>query len=167
MQTIRLYGLADDSIVDGPGVRLAVFVQGCSQACPGCHNPQAQPYSGGYPTSVDELVEKVRANPLLAGITLTGGEPFDQAEALVLLAKAVREIERRGTRLSVWAYSGYLYEHLLTKPACLELLKNIDVLVDGPYLEAQRNLDLQWRGSANQRVIDVPTSLVTGSTVLL
>jgi anaerobic ribonucleoside-triphosphate reductase activating protein len=153
----------DDSIVDGPGVRLAIFTQGCSRDCPGCHNPQAQPYSGGVPTSTQELLEKVRANPLLAGVTLTGGEPFDQAAALVDLARQVRAMG-----LSVWAYSGYSFEALaggLPSAAARALLHNIDVLVDGPYVEALRDLDLQWRGSANQRLIDVPASLTARKVV--
>jgi anaerobic ribonucleoside-triphosphate reductase activating protein len=191
---IELYGTADDSIVDGPGIRLAIFVQGCAQACPGCHNPQAQPYSGGKAVSAQELVDKVRANPLLAGITLSGGEPFDQAQALLPLAKTVREMG-----LTVWAYSGYTFEELYDAQglelktgepdaglalqssehdagwgsnfnnqtaARRELLRFVDVLVDGPYLESQRDLDLLWRGSANQRVIDVAATLAAGEVVL-
>jgi anaerobic ribonucleoside-triphosphate reductase activating protein len=208
---IQVYGTVDDSIVDGPGMRLAIFAQGCARHCPGCHNPQAQPYEGGSPATTEELMEKVRANPLLTGVTLTGGEPFDQAAALVELAGQVR-----AAGLSVWAYSGYSFEELaglaadaagllglaaelpaatagqvpaaaagpteatagltaaaaaaagqVPSPAAGELLRNIDVLVDGPYLEAQRDLDLQWRGSANQRLVDVPASLAAGEVICI
>jgi anaerobic ribonucleoside-triphosphate reductase activating protein len=198
--TLRLFGTADDSIVDGPGIRLAVFVQGCAHRCPGCHNPKAQPCEGGRAATVEELVEKVRANPLLAGVTLTGGEPFDQAEPLLAFVCAVRSLARPGghpgeaaderalarpgghpgegglTRpdgraLTVWAYSGYTFEELEAGEACgggaageaaRGLLHSCDVLVDGPYIEAQRSLDLRWKGSANQRVIDIPASLAAG-----
>ncbi|MDR0346809.1 MAG: radical SAM protein, partial [Coriobacteriales bacterium] len=127
--TIKLSGLVDDSIVDGPGMRLAIFTQGCGHACPGCHNPSAQPFEGGNTVTTCFIWDKVGANPLLAGITLTGGEPFDQAASLVELAARVRE---RG--LTVWAYSGYLFEELLAgqpSEAATRLLENIDVLVDG------------------------------------
>jgi anaerobic ribonucleoside-triphosphate reductase activating protein len=160
---VTLYGIADDSIVDGPGIRLAIYTQGCKHNCPGCHNPGAQPFAGGKPTPVDALWQKVEANPLLAGITLTGGEPFEQAEALVALARRARE---RG--LSVWAYSGYRFEELLSgvpNSDAPRLLEQLDVLVDGPFVESLRSLDLLWRGSTNQRVIDVPASLAAGQVV--
>jgi anaerobic ribonucleoside-triphosphate reductase activating protein len=114
---------------------------------------------------VEELLARIDANPLLSGVTLTGGEPFEQAAALLPLA---REVRRRG--LSLWAYSGYLYEQLLAgqpTAAAAELLRECDVLVDGPYIEAERSLGLKWRGSANQRLIDVPASLAAGSPCTL
>jgi anaerobic ribonucleoside-triphosphate reductase activating protein len=160
---INLYGLSDDSIVDGPGIRLAIFMQGCKHACQGCHNPAAQPFKRNTLITIDELWEKVEANPLLAGISLTGGEPFEQAEVLVALARRTRE---KG--LTVWAYSGYLYEDLLAgvpNNAAPQLLEQTDVLVDGPYVEMLRSLDLPWRGSSNQRVIDVAASLAGGQIV--
>lgn len=160
---LNLYGVADDSIVDGPGIRLAIFTQGCRQACVGCHNPAAQPFTSNRSVTVGELWRRIEANPLLAGITLTGGEPFEQAEALVALARRARE-----KRLSVWAYSGYLYENLLAgvpSPAAPRLLEQVDVLVDGPYVEALGSLDLPWRGSSNQRLIDVAASLEAGQAV--
>jgi anaerobic ribonucleoside-triphosphate reductase activating protein len=144
-------------------MRLAVFVQGCGRACPGCHNPEAQPFEGGTAVTADELWEKVKANPLLAGITLTGGEPFDQAGTLIELARRVRE---KG--LSVWAYSGYRYEDLLAgvpDPTAALLLEQVDVLVDGPFVEALRSLELAWRGSSNQRLIDVAASRAAGEVV--
>jgi anaerobic ribonucleoside-triphosphate reductase activating protein len=164
-ESINLYGVADDSIVDGPGIRLSVFTQGCRHHCPGCHNPAAQPFEGGISTSVCELWEKVEANPLLAGITLTGGEPFEQAEALYELARLTRE---KG--LSVWAYSGYRFEELragVPNAASARLLEQTDVLVDGLFVAELKSLDARWRGSSNQRLIDVPTSLAAGQVVEL
>jgi anaerobic ribonucleoside-triphosphate reductase activating protein len=162
-KAISLYGVADDSIVDGPGIRLAVFTQGCHHDCPGCHNPAAQPFEGGTPTTAAELWAQVEANPLLAGVTLTGGEPFEQAEALVDFARLARE---KG--LSVWAYSGYRYEELLAgvpSDAAAQLLEQTDVLVDGLFVEALKSLDLRWRGSSNQRLIDVAASRTAGQVV--
>ncbi len=163
MTTIRLYGISDDSIVDGPGIRLAIFTQGCKHCCAGCHNPEAQPFEGGNLVRTETLLDKVEANPLIAGITLTGGEPFDQAAELIQLAKSVRE---KG--LTVWAYSGYLFEDLKAcepSAAAAELLDEIDVLVDGPFKQDLKSLDLKWRGSSNQRIIDVPASLKSGQVI--
>lgn len=151
--SIRIYGLVDDSIVDGPGMRYAVFVQGCTHQCPGCHNPESQPCEGGTVMTVDEIMEKIDANKLTSGITLSGGEPFEQPEACCELARKAKE---RG--LSVWAYSGYLYEQLAAgypSAAAAELLDCIDVLVDGPFVESLHSYDLKWKGSSNQRVIDM------------
>jgi anaerobic ribonucleoside-triphosphate reductase activating protein len=161
--TLDLYGTADDSIVDGPGIRLAIFTQGCVHDCPGCHNPATQPFEGGVPTTAAKLWEKVENNPLLAGITLTGGEPFDQAEALIELARKTRE-----AGLSVWAYSGYLYEELVAgvpSEAARQLLEQTDVLVDGRFVEELKSLELLWRGSSNQRLIDVAASREAGVAV--
>jgi anaerobic ribonucleoside-triphosphate reductase activating protein len=160
---IQLFGTADDSIVDGPGIRFALFTQGCKHRCLGCHNPESWPFTGGTATTTDDLWEKIEANRLLSGVTLTGGEPFEQAEALVDLTRRVRE---KG--LSVWAYSGYLYEQLLAgipNEAAPLLLEQVDVLVDGLFDENLKSLDLQWRGSSNQRIIDIPASLASGTVV--
>ena len=165
MTLLRIFGTADDSIVDGPGIRFSVFTQGCRHACPGCHNPDAQPFEGGREVTVEELMHLIEANPLLAGITLTGGEPFEQPAPLLELACWARE---RG--LNVWAYSGYCYEELLDAvPSALarELLESVDVLVDGRFVEAQKSYELKWRGSANQRIIDVPASLAANKVVEL
>ena len=163
--TLRLFGVADDSIVDGPGLRFAVFVQGCSHHCPGCHNPQALDSAGGQETSVAALWRQICANPLLSGITLSGGEPFEQPEPLLELAQLAK-----AQGLNVWAYSGYLYEQLLAarpSPHARELLLACDVLVDGPYVTELASQDLKWRGSANQRVIDIAASLQSSQVVQL
>ena len=153
--SIRLFGTADDSIVDGPGIRYVIFTQGCSKNCPGCHNPKSQPYDEGYLATADELMAAIEANPLLSGVTLSGGEPFDQAAALLPFVKRLKS-ER--PHLSLWAFSGYLYEDLLEgRPteAARDLLAEMDVLVDGPYMESLRTFDLLWRGSSNQRIIEL------------
>lgn len=165
MTTLRIFGTADDSIVDGPGIRFSVFTQGCKHACPGCHNPEAQAFGGGEEINLDELKAKIEANPLLAGITLTGGEPFEQAQPLLELTLWAKQ---RG--LNVWAYSGYLFEQLLVGVPSIwarRLAMAVDVLVDGPFIQDQMSLELKWRGSANQRIIDIPASLAAGKVLEL
>ncbi len=160
---MRIASYVHDSIVDGPGLRLTVFVQGCPHRCPGCHNPQTHDFAGGKALSVAELVRQMDENTLLDGLTLSGGEPFAQAEDCAALARAARE---RG--LNVWCYSGWTLEELLRdqRPGVRELLELTDVLVDGPFLLEERSLTLKWRGSANQRVLDLPKSLAAGEAVL-
>ncbi len=231
---IRLYGMAPDSIVDGPGLRYAVFVQGCSHGCPGCHNAESQPAEGGTEYSVDDLVAKIRANGLVRNVTLSGGEPFEQAPAAAELAWRLKALG-----YGIWTYTGYLYEDLcglcatagnvsretlscgkgetngleghasldleaggavaetvgnaaaevagrvpldrqhfsgrnpwrlrcslLDPEAVRALLDATDVLVDGPFVESLRSLGLKWRGSSNQRLIDVPASRAAGHVVL-
>ena len=165
LDTINLYGTAPDSIVDGPGLRYAVFVQGCTHHCPGCHNPESQPAVGGTPTAISDVLADIRANKLITGVTLSGDEPFEQSAACAALARALK-----ADGYNLWAYSGYLYEQLLARaeaePAVAELLAIIDVLVDGPFVEGQKSYTLKWRGSDNQRLIDVPRSQAEGRVVL-
>lgn len=149
---IRLAGLVHESITDGPGLRLAVFVQGCPHNCPGCHNPETHDPRGGRDITVLEIVRIYDDNPLLSGVTLSGGEPFEQAAALVPLARAIRE--RGGNVIS---YSGYTYEQLLKRakadPTITDLLRISDWLIDGPFVQALRDLTLLFRGSSNQRIL--------------
>jgi len=160
---MRIAGTVQDSIVDGPGLRFTVFCQGCSRNCPGCHNPQTHDPSGGAERSPEELAARMRSNPLTQGLTLSGGEPFEQPEACLTLARAAHE-----SGLDVWCYTGNLFEALRDSgtPAQRALLKETDVLVDGPFLLAERTLSLPWRGSRNQRVILVRESLERGCAVL-
>ena len=159
---IRLAGLVNDSIVDGPGLRLAIFTQGCPHHCPECHNPQSHDPEGGEWHDTEVLAALAAENILLDGITLTGGDPFVQPEACADLARRAHN-----AGLNVWCYTGYVFEELLTgKQEWRALLENVDVLVDGPVLRAQKTLDKRFRGSANQRIIDVPASLKSGTTVL-
>lgn len=159
---VRISGIVAESITDGPGFRYAVFVQGCSHNCPGCQNPQTHDPCGGELRSVEDMVAEIGRDPMLSGVTLSGGEPFEQAGALLPLARAVRDMG-----LELAAYTGDLYEDLLRdtgdRRALLELC---DVLIDGPFILEQRNLDIRFKGSENQRIIDVPASLRTGAVVL-
>lgn len=161
---IRLAGLVQDSIVDGYGIRMSIFTQGCPHNCKGCHNPQSHSFEGGYEEKISELYQKCKSNPLLKGITLSGGEPFCQAEKFIPLCRSVHELG-----MDVWAYSGYTYEELLAGavPYGKELLSHIDVLVDGPYKEEQANLLLWYRGSENQRVIDIKRTKETGNICMM
>lgn len=157
MATIRVYGIEPESIVDGPGLRYALFVQGCSHKCPGCHNPESHSADGGTAYEVSQLFDDIQAHRLVKRVTFSGGEPFEQAEGLLELARLVKN-----AGYDLWVYTGYLYENLRKVPkdtprgaAVAELLGLTDVLVDGPYIEGLRSLELTWRGSANQRVIDL------------
>lgn len=160
--TITLYGTEPDSIVDGPGLRYAVFVQGCSHGCPGCHNPDSQPACGGSVVELPTLLADIEANGLVHDVTLSGGEPFEQPESCGLLAEALKE---RG--YGIWCYTGYLYEDLARRndAAVKHLLEHIDVLVDGPFVESLKSLELKWCGSSNQRLIDVPATRRAGTIV--
>lgn len=156
-------GIAGDSIVDGPGIRLTIFTQGCPHHCPGCHNPQTHDPDGGSWGDTDDIAAVMAENPLLDGITLSGGEPFLQPVPCLALAK---EAHRLG--LNVWAYTGYTWEELLAEndAARMAFLREVDVLVDGPFLLAERSLELRFRGSRNQRAIAVQKSLTAGAVAL-
>ncbi len=156
---IRLAGIEPESIVDGPGYRMAVFAQGCPHHCPGCHNPQTHDPDGGTWADTREIIDKMGKNPLVRGVTLTGGEPMMQAQAFCEIAQAARD---KG--LSVWCYTGYTLEQLWKQgdAHCLRLLSLVDVLVDGPYVARLRSLDLLYCGSTNQRLIDMPRTNASG-----
>jgi len=164
LTTINLAGFDDDSITNGPGLRAVVYAQGCPHRCPGCHNPQTHEFDVGENRTVEELFTRIRQNPLVKGVTFSGGEPLAQPEAFAALARLLRE-----AHYEIAIYSGYTFEELLTlpDPAVMELLKLADVLVDGPYRERERNILLRFRGSANQRILDLPASLARGEAVPL
>lgn len=145
-------GTEPESIVDGPGFRYVIFVQGCPHKCPGCHNPQSHDFEAGYDLSIDELWEDICRSKAVTGITFSGGEPFCQVEPLLEIAHRAKD-----AGLDLMSYSGYTYEQLLDRndPATNEFLGLMDILVDGPFIEAERNLELTYRGSENQRVIDL------------
>ena len=161
--TLRIGGIEPESIVDGPGFRYTVFVQGCDFRCPGCHNPQLQTFAGGREITIDEALRDIQTNPLLDGLTLSGGDPFTQAAACAALAEQVRDMG-----LSVITFTGYLWEDLLAsgREDWRRLIEASGVIVDGPFIQALRDLDLRFRGSANQRLIDVRRSLAAGRAVL-
>ncbi len=160
---LRISGIVQDSIVDGPGLRYSIFTQGCPHHCEGCHNPQTHPYKGGKKISIRKIKKDILANPLLQGVTLSGGDPFVQAKALLPIAKFIKE---RGLELA--CYTGYLFEMLNSEsiPFAKELLSYIDILIDGKFILSQKSLDLKFKGSRNQRTIDVQASLKEGKVVL-
>ena len=163
MSKIRIAGTVDDSIVDGEGLRYTIFVQGCPRRCPGCHNPETQCFEGGRLADTAELLAEIAANPLLTGVTFSGGEPFMQPAPLVEIARACHS---RG--LSIWSYTGFTLQELHARhdTAVEALLSEVDVLVDGDYREEERDLTLMFRGSRNQR-IDMKASRKQKRLVLL
>ena len=163
MASLKISGTVDDSIVDGEGYRFTIFTQGCPHACPGCHNPQTHDREGGYLVDTDELYRQICENPLLSGVTFSGGEPFLQPQVLAELA---RRLQARG--LNITTYTGYTLEELqqLNSPAINELLDVTDILIDGPFLLAKRDLTLAFRGSHNQRIIDMNRTRQSGTIVL-
>lgn len=164
MCKLRLAGVIKESIVDGPGIRFTVFTQGCPHKCKGCHNPQTHDFDGGYESCVENIIEEIKKNPILQGVTLSGGEPFAQAKALTVLAKQVHELG-----LNIMTYTGYTFEQLTAgfekHPEWKTLLEETDILVDGPFILEQKSLMLHFRGSKNQRLIDVKKSLEAGKVV--
>ena len=161
MSTINIAGIIGDSIVDGPGIRVTIFAQGCPRRCEGCHNPQSHPFGTGTDMTVQQLYDEVKHNPLAKGVTFSGGEPFSQAEGFAELAAMLKN-----DGYEVASYSGYTFEELSDgTDAQKSLLKSLDVLVDGEFVLSKRNLDLRFRGSENQRIIDVPASLSSGKAV--
>ena len=158
---LNLSGLISDSIVDGPGIRTTIFSQGCPHHCPGCHNPGTWVFGCGTDVEVERLVEIVRSNPLCRGVTFSGGEPFAQPEGFARLARLLKE---KGYEVA--SYTGYTFEELLEgSEAQKNLLRTLDILIDGPFLLAEKSLELAFRGSKNQRILDVPKSLAAGEAV--
>lgn len=162
--TLRVSGIANDSIVDGPGIRFTLFVQGCPHNCKGCHNPQTHDFNGGSDMTLGEIFDKITANPLLDGVTFSGGEPFCHAQKLAVLGKEIRD-----AGLNIVTYTGYTFEYLLNnsdeKNGFRQLLEVTDYLVDGPFILSERNLMLRFKGSENQRILDVKRSLAEGKAV--
>lgn len=162
--SLRIAGTANDSIVDGPGLRFAVFTQGCPHNCPGCHNLHTHDFNGGRIADISEITEKIRSNPLLDGITFTGGEPFCQPVPLSAIAK-----EFADTELNIVTYTGYTFEYLFENANdenhFMDLLECTDILIDGPFVQAQRSIDILFRGSRNQRILDCKKSLAAGVPV--
>ena len=162
--TIRISGTINDSIVDGPGIRLTIFTQGCPHHCEGCHNPQTHDFNGGEDVTLESLLEKIKGNPLLDGVTFSGGEPFCQAKQLYELGL---EVKKAG--MNIVTYTGYLYEYLTENANSdnyyNELLSVTDYLVDGPFVLSKRDILLKFKGSSNQRIIDVKKSLAEKKVV--
>ncbi len=147
---IRILDILEETMADGPGLRTSIYCAGCAHHCPGCHNPQSWDFKGGYEVTVDELLEVIKADEF-ANVTFSGGDPFYQVEAFTELARRIKE----ETGKTIWCYTGFTYEEIQEDPRLSQLLPYLDVLVDGPYVEALRDTDLRFRGSSNQRIIDL------------
>ena len=160
MTALRIAGTIGESIVDGPGIRYVLFTQGCPHGCVGCHNPQTHDFAGGKEVTVDTLLADITKNPFVKAVTLSGGEPFCQPAALTQLAAPLKE---KGYHLM--CYTGYTFEQLLQKEDARPLLEQLDLLVDGPFVLDRKNIELKFRGSDNQRVLDVPASLAANAPV--
>lgn len=149
---LRISGIIEESIVDGPGIRFTVFTQGCPHACKGCHNPGTHDFEGGTEISMEEIISRFKENPLLAGITFSGGEPFCQPESLYELGIKIKALNK-----NILIYTGYTMEELeemgKENPAISSLLSITDILIDGPFVEELKDLELQYKGSSNQRII--------------
>lgn len=158
--SLRIMDIVDGTSVDGPGLRTSVYTAGCAHACPGCHNPDTWPFDAGRDAEVADLLEHIGRNGF--NVTITGGDPMYQAQALLPLARGIRDMG-----LNIWCYTGFTFEQLLQLPDAVSLLHYIDVLVDGPFLLERRDTGLRFRGSDNQRIIDVATSLREGRAVEL
>lgn len=163
-ETLRLAGVVRESIVDGPGIRFVVFCQGCPHGCPGCHNEETHDFKGGYDCELTKILKAIDENPLLDGVTFSGGEPMCQPEAYYKLAV---EIKKRN--LHILIYTGFTYEELLkmgkSNHYILDLLDISDILIDGKFQLQERDLTLSFRGSKNQRIIDLNRTRATGSLV--
>lgn len=146
--------LQQDSIVDGPGVRMVLWTQGCIHHCPGCHNPQTWNDKAGTLYNIEELCQQIQEAQLQSGLTLSGGEPFLQSEELLPIVKTAK---KKG--LNIWAYTGFTFDELLKDPNKRAVLAYLDVLVDGKFIEAKKDYRLVFKGSSNQRIIDVQDSL--------
>lgn len=150
---LSVIDISEGTSVDGPGLRTSIYFAGCVHQCPGCHNPQTWDINQGKPTSIDDLLEVIKYNEF--PVTFSGGDPFFQATEVAELARRIKQ----ELNLNIWCYTGYLWENLLKHEEFMPLLQNIDVIVDGPFIQARRDISLLFRGSGNQRIIDVQESL--------
>lgn len=162
MTTISILEIVEDTTVDGPGFRTSVYSSGCPHHCPGCHNPQSWNIENGHPVEIDEILKVILDDPF-ADVTFTGGDPMFQPHGFTELAKGIREHSTK----NIWCYTGYRFEELLQNPVQKALLEQIDVLVDGRFIEALKDEELCFRGSSNQRIIDVQASLKKGETIVM
>jgi anaerobic ribonucleoside-triphosphate reductase activating protein len=160
---VRISGVVTESVVDGPGIRATIFFQGCCHACPGCQNPETRDIYGGKAISLVDLLSLLKLNPLINGITFSGGEPFLQAYPAAVLGRILTDMG-----FSLWVYTGFTWEDLITnfeRPGFKELLKIADVVIDGPFIQDLKDNDSVFRGSRNQRIIEVKNSLMTGRVI--
>lgn len=158
---LRIIDILEDTTVDGPGFRTSIYCSGCAHACPGCHNPQSWDIAAGKRMSIEEILKVILDDPF-ADVTFSGGDPLYQVEGFTELAKAIK----LNSDKNIWCYTGFTYEALVSNPRTRTLLQYIDVLVDGPFIQSLRDEDLLYRGSSNQRLIDVRASLEQHKVVL-
>lgn len=161
MENLVILDIVEDTVVDGPGFRTTVYAAGCRHQCPGCHNPQSWDRANGRGVSVEEVARQLLADPF-SNITFSGGDPLEQVEAFTVLA---RELKAR-SRKNIWCYTGYSFEEVCRSPRLSKILPYIDVLVDGRYNQHLRDTSLLFRGSSNQRLVDVKVSLQNHRTML-
>ena len=159
-ETIYLMDIVEDTVVDGPGFRVSVYLAGCAHHCKGCHNPSSWNLNSGKEVKISSIINKISKSPY--NVTLTGGDPFYQIDKTITLAKTIKQDLNK----NIWCYTGYRYEELLSKPSHKELLKYIDILVDGKFMNDMKDESLLFRGSANQRIIDVKESFRNNKTVI-
>ncbi len=162
MTKISILKIVESTTVDGPGLRTSIYCAGCRNACPGCHNPQSWDINNGTLMSIDDIMKRI-VDEDFCNVTFSGGDPMLQALPFALLAQRIKA----ETNKNIWCYTGYTFEDCLTHPDRLQLLKHIDALVDGPFIIEQKDPNLLFRGSRNQRIIDVPASLTSGHPTLL
>ena len=158
---ISVLSIIEDTMVDGPGFRTSIYCAGCQHQCAGCHNPQSWDFEGGHTMTTEEIMRVIEADPY-ANVTFSGGDPMYQPEGFAELARAIRQ----RTEKTIWCYTGFTYENLMKNPRQRALVEQLDVLVDGPYVKALRDETLRFRGSKNQRLIDVRESMSQGRVVL-
>lgn len=161
---LRLAGIIEESVVDGPGLRSVLFSQGCRHDCLGCHNPETHSFSGGKFWTIPQLLKKITANSLVRGVTFSGGDPFEQAEGFAQLGSELRKLN-----YSVVTYTGYRFEELVDlgryQSNFIKLLEVTDILIDGKFELAKKDLSLPYRGSTNQRIIDVRKTMELGRLI--
>ena len=149
-KTVRILDILFETTADGPGLRTAIYFAGCRHYCPGCHNPQSWDMNGGYEVTIDYLLDLVKDDEF-ADVTLTGGDPLYQCDAVTELARRIKA----ETDKTIWCYTGFTYEEVLDNAWLSQILPHIDVLVDGPFKEELRTTELPFRGSSNQRIIEL------------
>lgn len=161
MTKLSVLDIVHDTTVDGPGFRTSIYAAGCIHECPGCHNAYSWNIANGIPRSIEELLEVIKEDEF-SNVTFTGGDPFMQVVGFTELARKIKE----ETSKDIWCYTGFTYEQILRSSKLSQILPFIDVLVDGKYIDRLRNIDLQFRGSSNQRIIDVQRSLFEDKIIL-
>ncbi|MCX7695171.1 MAG: anaerobic ribonucleoside-triphosphate reductase activating protein [Caloramator sp.] len=157
---LRIAGINRESLVDGPGIRYVIFSQGCIHNCRGCHNKDTHPLDGGYEVDLEYLYNDIVKNKFIDGVTFSGGDPLIQADKFSILAKMLKE-----KNINIICYTGYVFEDIINQKDKKELLKNIDVLIDGPFIQEKKTLKKSFVGSSNQRIIDVKKSLENNKVV--